>query len=94
MNIELGIIDSMWDVSIHPMLTYVVINATSPHELDNGWYCASVGYDGSLIWERRMLASGNYDPEPKTNRPRMQSIIASIPSEHDKAIEALNKVYM
>jgi hypothetical protein len=92
-NIELGIVDHLWDASVHPNQNDIVVNATSPRGLNNGWYRAVIGHDGTIIDEKRMEPSGNYDPKPATNRPNMRNIIATIPAEYIEVIHVLKEAY-
>ena len=92
-NIELGLIDSMWDCSVHIGLNDMSLWMTSPSGLNNGWYHATIDLWGLITNERRMLAEGKYDSEPSKNRPNMVEVVKSVPVIYTGVIRALIKAY-
>lgn len=89
---DLGIIDN-WDWSINKYEDFIALNASSPNGINNGWYQADIGYEGTLIAERRMLADGNYDKHPETNRPSMTMMLAKIPKDETRSIKAVKVAF-
>jgi hypothetical protein len=90
--INLGIIDN-WDFSVEIEGFFVTVIASSPWDVNNGWYRAVIGMDGTFLSETRMLASGNYDPSPSTIRPSMKTMITKISADQSKAINALKVAF-
>ena len=94
MYIELGIIDTIWDVSLDIDEHHAEIVASTPLEIGHrGWYRSWVTLPDATIRERRMLPDGNYDAHPETNRPNMRLIVDAIPLVHTEVIRALKVAY-
>lgn len=94
--IELGIIDTIWRVSLYPHeepgIDFYV--DTAPGKGNHGGYRAWIGWNGTFISENRILPDGNYDPHPETNRPTiLHLILAAIPQERNDVKQAFKKAY-
>lgn len=90
---DLGIVDSIWDVSLHRERHSLVLVASSLPAAKMGWYKARIGFEGRIWEEQRMLPEGNYDKHPDTNRPPIRAIIEAIPDEDAEAVAAVRLAY-
>lgn len=90
---DLGIIESIWDVSLHREGGSFVLVASSLPAANIGWYKARIGFEGRIWEEQRMLPEGNYDKHPASNRPPIRAIIEAIPEEDEEAVAAVRLAY-
>src|SRR5258708_7101392 len=96
MNINLGIINYLYEVSLHSDENYIDLWATSVRS--TGWYRASIGWDGTINKETVMLANGNYSHAPSASynaeiAPHMRAILAAIPVEQSNVADAVRLAY-